>query len=104
MSWGWTVDGGPCDQLLKTTTGTPPVQSFTLAGQTTADATLHTTLSGDYTVTLTVTDTNGAKYTCTWVQHVVGPGVRFELCWETDKSPEAATFLPPTTGLASPKR
>jgi hypothetical protein len=81
-SWSWTVVGGPCDQLFSTTTGTPPVQSFTLTGANMQDATAHFTLSGDYTITMTVVGTDGNTYTCTWVQHIVGPGVRFELCWD----------------------
>ena len=85
-TWSWTVTGGPCDQLFLTTTGTPPVQSFTVTGANTANPTLKFTLSGDYTVTMTVTDASGQKSTCTWVQHVSGPGVRFELCWDTSGS------------------
>ncbi len=82
MTWSWTVDGGPCDQLFKTTTGTPPTQSYTLTGANTAMPSLKTTLSGDYTVTMTVVGTDGKTYTCKWVQHVTGPGLRFELCWD----------------------
>jgi hypothetical protein len=85
-SWSWTVAGGPCDQLFATTTGAPPSQSYTLTGANQKDATLAFTLSGDYTVTLKVTDASGASYSCTWVQHVVGPGVRVELCWDTTGS------------------
>jgi hypothetical protein len=82
-SWSWTVQGGPCDQLFLTTTGMPPAQSFTITGGNTANPTMHFTLSGDYTITMTVTDGAGKKSTCTWVQHVNGPGVRVELCWDT---------------------
>jgi len=81
-SWSWKIVGGPCDQLFSTTTGSPPQQSFTLTNATSQDATAHFTLSGDYTVTMTVVGTDGVTYTCTWVQHIVGPGVRFELCWD----------------------
>jgi hypothetical protein len=81
-TWSWTIVGGPCDQLFAQTTGNPPKQSFTLTGANMRDATAHFTLSGDYTVTMTVVDTAGKTYTCTWVQHIVGPGVRFELCWD----------------------
>jgi hypothetical protein len=77
-----TVTGGPCDQLFASSTGSPPKQSFTLTNANAQDATVHFTLSGDYTVTLSVVDTNGLSYSCTWVQHVIGPGVRFELCWD----------------------
>ena len=91
QSWSWTVVGGPCDQLFSTTTGSPPVQSFTLTGANMQDATVHFTLSGDYTITMTVVGTDGNTYTCTWVQHVIGPGVRFELCWDhTGPSPNGA--------------
>jgi hypothetical protein len=82
-SWSWTVVGGPCDQLFSTTTGSPPVQSYTLTSANQKDATLAVTLSGDYTVTMNVVGTDGVHYSCTWVQHVVGPGVRVELCWDT---------------------
>jgi hypothetical protein len=85
-TWSWKVSGGPCDRLFAssafTPQQTPPPQSFTVTGANTANPTLHFTLSGDYTVTLTVVDTSGHSYTCTWVQHVQGPGVRFELCWD----------------------
>ena len=50
------------------------------------DAVAHFTLSGDYTVTLTVVGADGITYTCTWVQHIIGPGVRFELCWDNSDS------------------
>jgi hypothetical protein len=82
VSWSWKVVGGPCDQLFSTTTGSPPVQSFTLTNGDKQDATVHFTLSGDYTITMTVMGSDGKTYTCTWVQHVIGPGVRFELCWD----------------------
>jgi hypothetical protein len=82
VKWDWKIVGGPCDQLFAVTTGMPPVQSFTLTNANMQNATAHFTLSGDYTVTMTVTDGNGMVYTCTWIQHVVGPGVRFELCWD----------------------
>ena len=81
-AWSWSVTGGPCDQLFATTTGTPAVQSFTVTGGATATPKIHFTLSGDYTVTMTVTDGAGVKSTCTFVQHVSAPGVRFEMCWD----------------------
>ncbi len=81
-SWSWSIEGGPCDQLFKTTTGNSPHQSFTLTGATSANAKAHFTLSGDYTVTLTVIDAEDQVQTCTWIQHISGPGLRFELCWD----------------------
>jgi hypothetical protein len=86
VTWKWTVDGGPCDKLFASAAFTPKLnprpQSYTLSNANSKDATVHFTLSGDYTVTLTVVDSNGLSYTCTWVQHVTGPGVRFEVCWD----------------------
>ena len=51
QSWHWQIQGGPCDTVL-------PRPTYTLAGENSADATFHPTLSGDYTVTLTVTQTS----------------------------------------------
>jgi hypothetical protein len=84
-SWSWKIAGGPCDQLFYATTAAHN-QSFTLTGPTAKDATAHFTLSGDYTVTLTVVGADGQTYTCTWVQHIIGPGVRVELCWDNSDS------------------
>jgi uncharacterized protein YfaP (DUF2135 family) len=81
-SWSWTVQGGPCDQLFQTTTGNPPSQSFTLGGTSTATPSAIFSLSGDYTVVMSAVS-GGVEQTCKFVQHVVGPGVRFELCWDT---------------------
>jgi hypothetical protein len=86
VTWKWTVDGGPCDKLFVSSSFTPKLnprpRSFTLTNANSKDASVHFTLSGDYTITLTVVDANGLTFTCTWVQHVIGPGVRFELCWD----------------------
>jgi len=79
-SWSWTVVGGPCDQLLDSTTG---IVSYTLSGDTTPTLTFTPTLSGDYTVTMTVVDGMGITHTCTFIVHIAGPGVRYELCWDT---------------------
>src|SRR6185436_8446361 len=55
VSWSWTVEGGPCDKLFLSSTFTPKLnprpKSFTLTNATSQDATVHFTLSGDYTVT-----------------------------------------------------
>jgi hypothetical protein len=80
MTWSWTVVGGPCDQLLSSTSGTT---SYTLTGASSSAVTFTPTLSGDYTFTMTVTAPDGTTYTCTFIVHVVGPGLRVELCWDT---------------------
>jgi hypothetical protein len=85
VSWSWTIVGGPCDRMFYTTTAMHN-QSFTLMGANMKDAVAHFTLSGDYTVTLTVVGADGKTYTCTWVQHITGPGLRFELCWDNSDS------------------
>ncbi len=79
-SWSWTVVGGPCDQLLDATTG---MVSYDLTGTTGPVVTFTPTLSGDYTFTMTVTAPDGTVYTCTFIIHVRGPGLRVEACWDT---------------------
>ena len=79
QSWSWDVTGGPCDQLLLTTTS-PVVQSFTISGQTTSMLTLRPTLSGDYTVHVRITAVGGTVYECTFIVHIAGPGLRIEQC------------------------
>ena len=78
--WSWTIQGGPCDAL------TPNSPSFTLLGANTESATFTPKLSGDYTVTLTITPVTGAPFTCSWIVHIEGPGLRIEMCY-----PESAT-------------
>jgi hypothetical protein len=78
-SWQWSVSGGPCDGLFLANLAQP---SFTLSGANTRDATLKLPLSGDYKVQLTVVDLGGQSHSCTWTQHVAGPGLRVELCWD----------------------
>ncbi len=82
-SWSWTVVGGPCDQLLDSTSG---MVSYTLTGTTGPVVTFTPTLSGDYTFTMTVTAPDGTVYTCVFIVHVRGPGFRVELCWDTTGS------------------
>jgi hypothetical protein len=84
VKWTWTVEGGPCDIVLK------PSQSFTLngtststvSGPTTSQLIFRPTLSGDYTVTVTVKHADGTTESCTFIVHVAAPGLRVELCWE----------------------
>lgn len=73
-SWSWTVTGGPCDRLLA------PNVSYTLAGANTSTLTFTPTLSGDYTITVTITAADGTVYTCTFIVHIRGPGLRVEMC------------------------
>jgi hypothetical protein len=86
-AWRWRVTGGPCDQLLYATRtrvsyqlgGASAADPRESAGQTLA---FTPTLSGDYTVTLTVTPAEGPPFECTFVVAIRAPGVRFELCWD----------------------
>ncbi len=87
--WHWEVTGGPCDQMLYATSGNV---SYTLNGgagnrvgfsSPTDSFILHATLSGDYTVTMTVTIPGGTTFTCTFIVQVRAPGLRVELCWDT---------------------
>jgi hypothetical protein len=95
-SWRWTVSGTPCDRMFlaipgSTATAENGQLSFRLTGATSRDARLEFKLSGDYTVTLTVTRTDGTTFTCTWIVHVRAPGVRVELCWDAT-GPTASMF------------
>ncbi|HYP98852.1 MAG TPA: MopE-related protein [Polyangiaceae bacterium] len=81
LNWSWTVKGGPCDAL------TPDMPSFTLDGANNETATFTPKLSGDYTITMTVTPLMGATFTCSWIVHIVGPGLRIEMCY-----PESSTY------------
>lgn len=74
-SYRWSITGGPCDGIA------PGLNSFELVGATRETATFTPRLSGDYTVTLTVITVEGTRLTCSWVQHVVGPGLRIEMCY-----------------------
>ena len=67
-SWNWTVEGGPCEVLLGNA-------SFTITNGNTATPTIGFTLSGDYTVTMTVNTPDGT-YQCVFVVRVIGPGLR----------------------------
>lgn len=79
-AWDWTVTGGPCDQLLLATSGQA---SYTMTAGSTPHPTFHPGLSGDYTVTMSVTPRGSDPVACTFVVHVRGPGMRVELCWDT---------------------
>ena len=93
-SWSWKIVGGPCDQLFATTTRPARRRRASRSPAPTPKTPIaHFTLSGDYTVTLTVVGADGVTYTCTWVQHIIGPGVRFELCWDHSG--------PPTTSICT---
>ena len=78
-AWSWTIQGGPCDGIVVGRT------SFTLTGANSQNAVFTPSLSGSYTVTLRVTTPTGI-FECTWVIHVVGPGIRIEMCY-----PESTT-------------
>lgn len=78
--WSWAIQGGPCDELV------PRSPSFVLDGASSESATFTPKLSGDYTVTLTVTPESGPPFSCSWIVHIVGPGLRIEMCY-----PESTT-------------
>lgn len=85
-SWQWEVRGGPCDALLRTPT-------FTTRDLNARDAAFHPTLSGDYSVTLTVVTMAGETLRCTFVVHIAGPGLRVELCWDTNTTVDLDLYL-----------
>jgi len=85
--WSWTVQGGPCDAL------TPSSPSFTLTGANSETATFMPKLSGDYTITMTVVPETGPRFTCTWIVHIVGPGLRIEMCYPESSTQDLDLYL-----------
>lgn len=97
IAWQWEVRGSPCDEMFRalpgsTATSTNGQLSYRLIDSTMRDAGIEFTLSGDYTVTLTVTRSDGTEFTCTWVIRVRGPGLRIEACWD-QTGPSASSTL-----------
>jgi hypothetical protein len=92
-SWNWRVEGGPCDTLL-------PRPTYTLLGVGGRDVIFRPTLSGDYRVTLEVVTATGERFTCTWIVHIAGPGLRVELCWDTSTTVDLDLYVhdPRNTG------
>ena len=85
-AWRWTVQGGPCDRLVA-------MGSFVLTSPDQRDAVFRPSLSGDYTVTLTVTVPDGTTLSCTFVVHIAGPGLRVELCWDRSDDVDVDLYL-----------
>ncbi len=85
-SWAWTVTGGPCEDIL-------PRRSYTVTSPSSESASFRPTLSGDYTVTMTVVTSAGETLTCTWIVHVVGPGLRIEMCYPESETQDLDLFL-----------
>lgn len=86
LAWQWEVEGGPCDNLSLA------VRSFELVGADQQNAVLKPKLSGDYTVRMAVTTPDGV-FTCTWVVHIFGPGLRVELCYPEAHTQDLDLFL-----------
>ncbi|MBX3273927.1 MAG: hypothetical protein KF729_26925 [Sandaracinaceae bacterium] len=88
IGWQWEVEGTPCDRMFQAIPGSTATSangqlSYRVRNATSQTATLDTTLSGDYRVTMTVRRSGGAEdFVCTWIVPVRGPGLRVELCWD----------------------
>ena len=69
-SWHWTVEG--------------PVGSGTRGPEDpdAMDTSFFVDVSGDYRITLTVV-VDGEEFSCTWILHAIGRGLRVELSWDT---------------------
>ncbi len=100
MTYAWHVVGGPCDQMLFDTSGhvSYGLNAPGTAGGATQDATgqmlvLDPTLSGDYTVTLTITYAGGRTLVCTFIVPVRADGFRAELCWNTTGTDDLDLWL-----------
>jgi hypothetical protein len=90
LDWSWTIQGGPCDGIVAGR------RSFDLAGANSANATFTPRLSGSYTVTLRVQTPDGF-FECTWIIHVVGPGVRIEMCYPESETQDLDLLIMRTT-------
>ena len=75
QSWHWSISGGPCDSLAT------HLVSFDLTNPNTPSPTFTPRLSGDYTITMQVVTVEGTVLTCSWVVHVLAPGLRIEMCY-----------------------
>jgi hypothetical protein len=85
-SWRWQIEGGPCDRISR-------LRSFTLRDERTSSAVFTPSLSGDYTVRLSVTTPAGRTLTCSWIVHVEGPGLRVEMCYPESETMDLDLFL-----------
>jgi hypothetical protein len=86
-AWQWRVEGGPCDRISSR------LRSFELRGERTSAATFVPRLSGDYTVTLSVTTPAGITLSCAWIVRVEGPGLRVEMCYPESETSDLDLFL-----------
>ncbi len=50
-------------------------------------------LSGDYTITMTVTPQLGPSFSCSWIVHIVGPGLRIEMCYPESTTQDLDLYL-----------
>lgn len=57
-------------------------------------------VSGDYQISLTVSDDKGDLYGCSWVVHVAGSGLRVEMRWDTFGSVDMDMHLSRTPATA----
>jgi hypothetical protein len=85
ISYHFAIRGSPCDRMFSridpladAVSGT---QSFELLDPHAAQTHVVFSLSGSYTVDLTVV-TKAGELRCSFVVHVRGPGLRVELCWD----------------------
>lgn len=87
LFWSWKIEGGPCDAMPS------GPRSFQLASETSRDATFTPRLSGDYQVRLAVITEPGEAFTCTFVVHVDGPGLRIEMCYPESEYQDLDLYL-----------
>jgi hypothetical protein len=85
IAYHFAIRGSPCDRMFQRLDPSADAesgkQSYVLEYANSAQAQAVFTLSGTYTVELTIITTNEALR-CTFDVQVRGPGVRVELCWD----------------------
>jgi hypothetical protein len=86
QSYRFAIRGSPCDRMFQhidpSADAESGKQSYVLRQLNKAQAELVFTLSGSYTVELSVTTRDGAELRCSFVVQVRAPGLRVELCWD----------------------
>ncbi len=93
VRWEWTVSSGPCDHVLGQNSYT--LNGSNLIGHVASGETItmRFNLSGEYTITMRVYYTDTDYYECIFILRVAGPGLRVELCWDTNTSTDIDLHL-----------
>jgi len=86
LSYRFAIRGSPCDRMFQRIDPAADAesgkQSYVLQYKNATQAEVVFTLSGSFTVELTIVTREGTTLRCSFVVHVRAPGIRVELCWD----------------------